>query len=77
MYAPLQSFLGRNTIVCCVCLALLSPSAVAQVSSETVPLTLKDTMRLALKQNIDLQISNLDAAVAQQDSNVARVALLP
>lgn len=49
----------------------------AQDSPATLQLTLKEAVALALRQNIDLQVANLTSAAIQQDSHVARAALLP
>jgi outer membrane protein len=46
-------------------------------SPETVKLTLEQSVALALKQNTTAQIAILQAAEAQQDSNIARAGLLP
>jgi outer membrane protein TolC len=40
-------------------------------------LTLRDAVQLALKQNPQVQIANLNLAESQQDRNIARSALLP
>lgn len=40
-------------------------------------LTLSDAVNLALKQNLDLQIANVETAMRQQDRVIARSALLP
>ena len=49
----------------------------AQVSSESLELTLDKAVGIALKQNPTAQIAVLQAAQAVQDKNVARAALLP
>jgi outer membrane protein len=49
------------------------------LSAQTAPLqlTLKDSIALALKQNIDVQVANINLATSQQDRKIARSALLP
>lgn len=55
--------------------SMASPSA---MSKETpLSLTLENAVALALKQNLDLQVSNVDAAYVQQEQKVSRAALLP
>ena len=56
---------------------LWASCGVAQNSPATLELTLKDALVLALGQNIDLQVANLNSAITQQNSHVARAALLP
>ncbi len=56
---------------------LRASCGVAQNSPATLELTLKDAVVLALGQNIDLQVANLNSATTQQNSLVARAALLP
>ena len=53
-----------------------SPSS-AQNLPATLELTLRDAVVLALRQNIDLQVVNLNSATTQQEGHVARAALLP
>jgi outer membrane protein TolC len=56
-----------------------------QASAATVPaavagsvkLTLAETVDLALKQNLDIQIANIETALKQQDRLIARSDLLP
>ena len=48
-----------------------------QNSTQPLRLTLKDTVALALRQNLDVQVANIDAAERQQDLNVSRSNLLP
>ena len=49
------------------------------VAAQTAPLqlTLKDSIALALKQNIDVQVANINLATSQQDRKISRSALLP
>jgi outer membrane protein TolC len=42
-----------------------------------VTLTLKDAVALALKQNLDLQVANIETAIKQQDRVITRSELLP
>lgn len=57
---------------------MLVPSLSAQ-TAQTAPLqlTLKDSIALALKQNIDVQVANINLAASQQDRTTSRSALLP
>jgi len=57
---------------------MLGPTLLAQ-TAQTAPLqlTLKDSIALALKQNIDVQVANINLATSQQDRKIARSALLP
>jgi outer membrane protein len=57
---------------------LLAPLLSAQMA-QTAPLqlTLKDSIALALKQNIDVQVANINLAISQQDRKITRSALLP
>ena len=56
---------------------LLAGVSSAQNSIAPIRLTLKDAVGLALKQNTDVQIANIDLASRQQDRNVVRADLLP
>jgi len=49
----------------------------AQDSATTITLTLREAVKVALKQNIDIQIATLNIAAQQQEKNIARSALLP
>jgi outer membrane protein len=57
---------------------VLGPILSAQ-TAQIVPLqlTLKDSIALALKQNIDVQVANINLATSQQDRKISRSALLP
>jgi outer membrane protein len=55
----------------------LSPSLRAQQAPAPMRLTLKDAVNIALKQNPQVAIANLNLLESQQSSNVARSALLP
>src|SRR5579863_7477156 len=48
-------------------------------AAQTAPLqlTLKDSIALALRQNIDVQVANINLAASQQDRKISRSALLP
>ncbi len=65
----------------CICLLVLASISVQLLpaQSTTVPLrlTLKDAVALALRQNLDIQVANIDTAERQQDRNVSRSNLLP
>jgi outer membrane protein len=45
--------------------------------ASALKLTLRDAVQMALRQNPQVQISNLEYAQSQQDKNIARSALLP
>ena len=49
----------------------------APAGADTVRLTLRDAVQLALKQNPQAQIAVLNSAQAEEDKNIARSALLP
>lgn len=51
--------------------------AMAQNAPERQTLTLGGAVDLALKQNLDLQIANIETATQQQDRQIARSELLP
>jgi len=58
--------------------ATWTESAMAQnASAETLMLTLTEAVDMALKQNLDIQVANLEAASKQQDRAIARSELLP
>jgi outer membrane protein TolC/anti-anti-sigma regulatory factor len=71
----------KNTILRTLILLILPllascASAVAQ-DSKPLKLTLKEAVALALKQNPQVQIANLNLAESEQDRNMARAGLLP
>ncbi len=49
----------------------------APASPDTIRLTLRDAVQMALKQNPQAQVAVLNTAQAEQDKNIARSALLP
>ncbi len=78
----------RGALLQCVLLLLLAAGAKgaqppAQVTTQPVTqptplrLTLRDAVEMALKQNPQVQIANLNIAVTQENQIVARSALLP
>lgn len=69
----------RSAVLPCVLLLLVAASGRAQAPAQPGPLrlTLSDAVQMALKQNPQVQIANLNIAVAQENGNVARSALLP
>ena len=70
----------RGVLLQCVLLLLLVARANgAQPPAQAVPLrlTLRDAVDMALKQNPQVQIANLNIAVTQENQIVARSALLP
>ena len=57
---------------------MLGPTVFAQTAQPApLQLTLKDSIALALKQNIDVQVANINLATSQQDRKIVRSALLP
>src|ERR1039458_10903436 len=54
----------------------LAPAAVAQESAP-LKLSLKDALAMALRQNPQVILANLDVSQSQQDTRIARSALLP
>src|ERR1039457_1838221 len=54
----------------------LAPAALAQ-DSTPLKLSLKDAVTLALRQNPQVILANLDVSQSQQDTRIARSALLP
>ncbi len=54
-----------------------APAMNAQPDPAPLRLTLKDAVVLALKQNPQVQIANLNTATAQEETNIARAGLLP
>jgi outer membrane protein len=69
----------RSILMRCVILLLLGGAKGAQLPTSPTPmrLTLRDAVRMALKQNPHVQIANLNIAVTQEKQVVARSALLP
>jgi outer membrane protein TolC len=71
----------RNTIVVTLLLSVLcAPALVARaqdVAAAPQSLTLPGAVDLALKQNLDIQIANIQTASKQQDRAMARSELLP
>ncbi len=71
---PLTKF---RQLVGGLAVALLAQSAFGQEPAQPLRLTLKDAVNIALRQNPDVVIANLDLAESQQGQNIARSALLP
>ena len=65
------------TFLLLIAVSLVPLRAEGQQDRGPLRLTLKDAVQLALKQNIDLQLQNLNAATAQQERVTTRAALLP
>src|ERR1700722_3026793 len=66
--------------LCALLLGSILPGpTVSAQSAQPAPLqlTLKDSIALALKQNIDVQVANINLATSQQDRKISRSALLP
>ncbi len=59
-----------------VCFVLIAGAALAQEPAP-LKLTLKDAVSLALKQNPNVILANLNVSQSQQDVSVARSGLLP
>jgi outer membrane protein len=66
----------RHIIPVAAFLALSAGSLVAQEKSP-LPLTLPEAVRLALRENPEVQIANLDVAESRENRSIARSALLP
>ncbi|HMD97180.1 MAG TPA: TolC family protein [Terriglobia bacterium] len=64
------------TLVTIVCF-LGMPAGLRGQEKPALRLTLRDAVQLALKQNPQVQVANLNVAESQQDRNIARSALLP
>ncbi|MGO9272762.1 MAG: TolC family protein [Terriglobia bacterium] len=64
------------TLVTVVCFFVI-PAGLHGQEKPPLRLTLRDAVQLALKQNPQVQIANLNLAESQQDRNIARSALLP
>ena len=82
----LESFLSRMLIAIPVSLCVLPAAAFAQRSHDSMllnppssseKLTLAGAVDLALKQNLDIQIANIETATRQQERVIARSELLP
>jgi outer membrane protein len=65
--------------LCTLLLGSILPPLLSAQTAPTAPvqLTLKDSITLALKQNIDVQVANINLATSQQDRKIVRSALLP
>ncbi len=85
LHSAVKSLLGKREafiILLLPLLLLLSPGrlqaqAAAPAGTETLRLTLRDAVQMALKQNPQVQIAVLNSAQAEEDKNIARSALLP
>jgi len=82
----LESFLSRMLIAIPVSLCVLPAAASAQRSHDSMllnppssreKLTLAGAVDIALRQNLDVQIANIETATRQQDRVIARSELLP
>ena len=69
----------RRTRVSCFALVLFLAGAGRALAQENPPLklTLTEAVRMALRQNPEVQIANLDVAESREDKSIARSALLP
>jgi outer membrane protein len=69
----------RRIRVSCFALVLFLAGAGGALAQESPPLklTLTEAARMALRQNPEVQIANLDVAESREDKSVARSALLP
>src|ERR1022692_711965 len=61
---------------CALIVLALVPAAVAQ-DSTPLKLSLKDAVAVALRQNPQVILANLDISQSRQDTRIARSALLP
>ncbi len=73
--------IGSRTLsaVLVIGLALLGarPASAQPTAGQPLRLTLRDAVQMALQQNPQVQIANLNVAQSQQDTTIARAALLP
>jgi Outer membrane efflux protein len=69
----------RSVLLQCVLLLLVAGAMGAQPPTQPAPLhlTLRDAVKMALKQNPQVQIANLNIAASQENQIVVRSALLP
>jgi outer membrane protein len=69
----------KNSIISSLAIALALASAGSLFAQEKPPLrlTLPEAVRLALRQNPQVQIAHLDVAESREDRSIARSALLP
>ena len=76
----LQRF--TSCIIAAALLLIVLPAPAGAAMGQDPPsasqsLTLKDAVNLALKQNLDLQIANIETAIQQQGHVIARSELIP
>ncbi|MEI9813429.1 MAG: TolC family protein [Acidobacteriota bacterium] len=69
--------LGGALLAIFAAVLLTMTSAQAQTAPAPLRLTMKDAVTIALRQNPQVAIANLNLAESQQDRNIARSALLP
>ena len=83
---PSERLLWQMLIAIVVSARISPPTAIAQRSLDSVlssapsnaeKLTLAEAIDLALRQNLDIQIANIETAMQQQDRVIARSELLP
>lgn len=67
----------HRMITIALSLALASASSMSAQDKPPLRLTLREAVRLALRQNPQVQIANLDVAGSREDKSIARSALLP
>jgi outer membrane protein len=66
---------GRRALI--VLAMVLAASGLRAQDNTPLRLTLRDAVQLALKQNPQVQVANLNVAQSQQDQTIARAGLLP
>ncbi|HUX09502.1 MAG TPA: TolC family protein, partial [Terriglobia bacterium] len=67
----------HHTILIAALLALAGAGSLLAQEKPPMRLTLPEAVRLALRQNPEVQIANLDVAESREDRSIARSALLP
>ena len=72
-----KSKLVRRSAMLPALLLVLAATFVKAAPPEPLRLTLHDAVEMALKQNPQVQIANLNVAVSQENQTIARSALLP
>jgi outer membrane protein TolC len=66
-----------QSIVLLMVVSIVKGAADPPAAPPTIKLTLREAVQLALKQNPQVQIANLNIAEGQENQNIARSALLP
>ncbi len=84
-HTAVKTLLGKREVIIVLFLPLLlllssartSAQATPAAGGDTIRLTLRDAVHMALKQNPQVQVAVLNTAQAAEDKNIARSALLP